>query len=196
MAGRSLPTSSHSFRKRTCATRSTKHDTRLFPHKSVLQSSLKRSVSGQKVRTGCVLGIPSSAVLHPRYGMEATPSVSFPQVGFLAEHQPETRAPLKSGDAGHRDVSIRYAVGNTVVYGYVWYCCCRHSTISLFFYFPFFPFLLSRSFSLLVSLRGRFTFLASAGRGSCTNRQLQHFSQFRAVHRNLKPVSPCLPHSR
>ena len=31
------------LRKRTCATRSTKHDTRLFPHKSVLQPSLKRS---------------------------------------------------------------------------------------------------------------------------------------------------------
>ena len=128
--------------------------------------------------------------------MEATPSVSFPQVGFLAEHQPETRASLKPGDAGHRDVSKRYAVGYTVGYGYDWYCCRMHSTISLLFYFPFFPFLLSRSFSLLVFLRGRFTFLASAGRGSCTNRQMQHFLQFRAVHRNLKPASPCLPHFR
>ena len=38
---------------------------------------------GQKVRTFCVPCIPSSAVLHPRYGMEAAPPVSFPQVGFL-----------------------------------------------------------------------------------------------------------------
>ena len=34
----------HTFRERTCATHSTKHDTRLFPHQSVSQLSLKRSV--------------------------------------------------------------------------------------------------------------------------------------------------------
>ena len=33
------------------------------------------------------------------------------------------------------------------------------------------------------------------GRGSCTDRQMQQFSQNRAVHRNLKPVSLCLLHS-
>ena len=169
----------HSFRERTCTKRSTKHDTRPVPTQVCVVAVSLFAQRGQKVRTGCVPCIPSSAVLHPRYGMEATLSVSFPQVGFLVEHQPETRASLKPGDAGHRDVCIRHAVGYTVGYGY--------STISLLFYFPFFV-------SLLVSLRGRFTFLASAGRGSCTNRQMQHFSQFRAVHRNLKPVCPCLPH--
>ena len=56
---------------------------------------------------------------------------------------------------------------------------------------------LSVSFSRsAVSLRGRFTFLASAGRESCANRQMQEFSQNRAVHRNLKPVILCLSHSR
>ena len=80
---------------------------------------------GQKFRTGCVPSLPSSAVLHPRYGMEATPSVSFPQAGFLqlssgflyhcVSHwwsmSRKTRASSKPGDAGHRDVSIRYVCG-------------------------------------------------------------------------------------
>ena len=139
---------------------------------------------GQKVRTGCVPCIPSSAVLHPRYGMEATPSVSFPQVGFLqlscgflnhcVSHcksmSRKTRASLKPGDAGHRGVSIRYVVGYIVGYGNDWYCCGMYSTISQLLFsvslFLFLPFLHSRSVSLLVSFHGRFTFLACAGRGS------------------------------
>ena len=91
-------------------------------------------------------------------------------------------------------------MGYTVGYGYDWYCCCMYSTISPFvFSVSLFPFPLS--VSLLVSLRGRFTFLANAGRGSlreflwCSCGCSQS-SQNRAVHRNLKPVSPCLPHSR
>ena len=46
----------------------------------------------------------------------------------------------------------------------------------------------SVGFVRLVSLHRRFTFLASAARIV----QMQQFSQNRAVHRNLKPVSLCL----
>ena len=79
----------HSLRERTCTTRSTKHDTRLFPHKSVLQPSLKRSDRNRRI--GQLLSPHSLVVLRicgltSSLRMSGHPTVLFPQgsgdVGF------------------------------------------------------------------------------------------------------------------
>ena len=78
----------HTYRECTCDTRSTKHDTRLFLHKSVLQLSLKRSPVATEGRvfgpTFIVCACPPASLT----SMTTQPSAPFPQgsqdIGFTA----------------------------------------------------------------------------------------------------------------